>query len=173
MTSTVDTAAADASRSTPPSGLIAVARAPGWVRYALLAVGLAVAAWLPNGLYPAVAVDILCWALFAVAVDLLLGFTGLMSFGHAAFWGTSAYVTGLVAIHAGLPFPLAVLAGALAAAVLAVPIGYLAVKRTGIYFAMVTLAFAQMVYYVANEWRSVTQGENGLQGCPVRSSAWI
>ncbi|MET7710164.1 branched-chain amino acid ABC transporter permease [Micromonospora sp. NPDC005413] len=171
MTSTVDTPA-DASRSTPPSGLIAVARAPGWMRYALLAVGLVVAAWLPNGLYPAVAVDILCWALFAVAVDLLLGFTGLMSFGHAAFWGTSAYVTGLVAIHAGLPFPLAVLAGALAAAVLAVPIGYLAVKRTGIYFAMVTLAFAQMVYYVANEWRSVTQGENGLQGVPRELFGW-
>ncbi|WP_406068255.1 branched-chain amino acid ABC transporter permease [Micromonospora sp. NBC_01638] len=171
MTSTVDTPA-DASRSTPPSGLIAVAQAPGWVRYALLAVGLAVAAWLPNSLYPAVAVDILCWALFAVAVDLLLGFTGLMSFGHAAFWGTSAYVTGLVAIHAGLPFPLAVLAGALAAAVLAVPIGYLAVKRTGIYFAMVTLAFAQMVYYVANEWRSVTQGENGLQGVPRELFGW-
>ncbi|GAB3958602.1 branched-chain amino acid ABC transporter permease [Micromonospora vulcania] len=165
MTSTVDTPP-DASRPAPPSGLVAVARAPGWVRYALLAVGLAVAAWLPNGLYPAVAVDILCWALFAVAVDLLLGFTGLMSFGHAAFWGTSAYVTGLVAIHAGLPFPVAVLAGALAAAVLAVPIGYLAVKRTGIYFAMVTLAFAQMVYYIANDWRSVTQGENGLQGVP-------
>ncbi|MDG4838089.1 branched-chain amino acid ABC transporter permease [Micromonospora sp. WMMD967] len=165
MTSTVDTPA-DASRPSPPSGLIAVARAPGWARYALLAVGLVVALWLPNGLYPAVAVDILCWALFAVAVDLLLGFTGLMSFGHAAFWGTSAYVTGLVAIHAGLPFPLAVLAGALTAAALAVPIGYLAVKRTGIYFAMVTLAFAQMVYYVANEWRSVTQGENGLQGVP-------
>ncbi|MET8121276.1 branched-chain amino acid ABC transporter permease [Micromonospora sp. NPDC005189] len=171
MTSTVDTPA-DASRSTPPSGLIAVARAPGWMRYVLLAVGLAVAVWLPNGLYPAVAVDILCWALFAVAVDLLLGFTGLMSFGHAAFWGTSAYVTGLVAIHAGLPFPLAVLAGALAAAVLAVPIGYLAVKRTGIYFAMVTLAFAQMVYYVANEWRSVTQGENGLQGVPRELFGW-
>ncbi|MDG4780553.1 branched-chain amino acid ABC transporter permease [Micromonospora sp. WMMD961] len=165
MTSTVDTPA-DASHPAPPSGLTAVARAPAWARYALLAVGLVVALWLPNGLYPAVAVDILCWALFAVAVDLLLGFTGLMSFGHAAFWGTSAYVTGLVAIHAGLPFPLAVLAGALAAAALAVPIGYLAVKRTGIYFAMVTLAFAQMVYYVANEWRSVTQGENGLQGVP-------
>ncbi|MER7891308.1 branched-chain amino acid ABC transporter permease [Micromonospora sp. NPDC094482] len=165
MTSTVDTPE-KAGRPAPPSGLVAVARAPGWVRYALLGVGLAAALWLPNGLYPAVAVDILCWALFAVAVDLLLGFTGLMSFGHAAFWGTSAYVTGLVAIHAGLPFPAAVLAGALAAAALAVPIGYLAVKRTGIYFAMVTLAFAQMVYYVANEWRSVTRGENGLQGVP-------
>ncbi|MEV4756740.1 branched-chain amino acid ABC transporter permease [Micromonospora sp. NPDC049559] len=155
-----------ASPGRPRSALGAVATAPAWVRYALLAAGLGFALWLPNGLYPAVAVDMLCWALFAVAVDLLLGFTGLMSFGHAAFWGTSAYVTGLVAIHSGAPFPLAVLAGAVAAAVLAVPIGYLAVKRTGIYFAMVTLAFAQMIYFIANEWRGVTRGENGLQGVP-------
>ncbi|HEX6967819.1 MAG TPA: branched-chain amino acid ABC transporter permease [Micromonosporaceae bacterium] len=132
----------------------------------LLAAGLIVALWLPNGLYPAVAVDILCWALFAVSVDLLLGFTGLLSFGHAAFWGTSAYACGLVAIHLGAPFPVAVLAGALIAALLALPIGYLAVKRTGIYFAMVTLAFAQMIYYVANKWATVTGGENGLQSVP-------
>lgn len=158
--------AAEGARLRPPSALAAVSRAPSWVRYALLAVGVVVALWLPNGLYPAVAVDILCWALFAVSVDLLLGFTGLMSFGHAAFWGTSAYVTGVVAAEAGLPFPVAVLLGALAAAVLAVPIGYLAVKRVGIYFAMVTLAFAQMVYYVANKWDTVTGGENGLQGVP-------
>ncbi|TCB96043.1 branched-chain amino acid ABC transporter permease [Micromonospora zingiberis] len=164
MTSTVDTSSSPAA--TVPSGLATVARAPRWLRYALLAVGLAVALWLPNGLYPAVAVDILCWALFAVAIDLLLGFTGLMSFGHAAFWGTSAYATGLVAIHAGVPFPVAVLAGALVAAVLAVPLGYLAVKRTGIYFAMVTLAFAQMIYYIANKWGSLTGGENGLQSVP-------
>ena len=136
------------------------------MKYALLAIGVLVALYLPNGLYPAVAVDMLCWALFAVAIDLLLGYTGLLSFGHAAFWGSSAYVTGLIAINAGVPFPLAVLGGALAAALLALPVGYLAVKRTGIYFAMVTLAFAQMVYYVANEWRSVTRGENGLQGVP-------
>jgi len=136
------------------------------MKYALAAIGAGVALYLPNGLYPAVAVDMLCWALFAVAIDLLLGYTGLLSFGHAAFWGSSAYVTGLIAINAGVPFPLAVLGGALAAAALAVPVGYLAVKRTGIYFAMVTLAFAQMVYYVANEWRSVTRGENGLQGVP-------
>jgi branched-chain amino acid transport system permease protein len=164
-TSTVD-GPEDTARTVPPSALGAISGAPAWARTALLVVGLGIALWLPNGLYPAVAVDILCWALFAVAVDLLLGFTGLMSFGHAAFWGTSAYVTGLVAIRAGAPFPLAVLAGALAAAALAVPIGYLAVKRTGIYFAMVTLAFAQMIYYIANEWRSVTRGENGLQGVP-------
>lgn len=164
-TSTVQPADAPAAAA-PRSALGAVAAAPAWLRYVLLAAGLGIALWLPNSLYPGVAVDILCWALFAVSVDLLLGFTGLMSFGHAAFWGTSAYAAGLVAIHAGAPFPLAVLAGALVAAVLAVPIGYLAVKRTGIYFAMVTLAFAQMIYYVANKWGSVTGGENGLQSVP-------
>ena len=70
--------------------------------------GLLVALALPWMIYPPVAMDIDCWALFAVAVDLLLGFTGLLSFGHAAFWGTSAYVTGLIALHSGLPFPVAV-----------------------------------------------------------------
>ncbi|MEU8248081.1 branched-chain amino acid ABC transporter permease [Nonomuraea sp. NPDC048916] len=121
---------------------------------------------LPWLVYPPIAMDIACWALLAVSVDLLLGYTGLLSFGHAAFWGGSAYVTGLVAINLQVPFPLAILAGTLAAAVLAVPIGYLSVRRTGIYFAMVTLAFAQMIYFVVNQWRSVTGGENGLQGVP-------
>jgi branched-chain amino acid transport system permease protein len=156
----------DTKPARSPSLLRAAGAAPGWLRWTLLAAGLAVAVWLPNGLYAAVAVDILCWALFAVAVDLLLGFTGLLSFGHAAFWGTSAYASGLVAIHAGVPFPVAVLAGALVAAALAVPIGYLAVRRTGIYFAMVTLAFAQLIYYVANNQRGLTGGENGLQSVP-------
>jgi branched-chain amino acid transport system permease protein len=136
------------------------------VRWAMLAVGLVVVLALPWFVYPPVAMDIAAWALFAISVDLLLGYTGLLSFGHAAFWGTSAYVTGLIAIHAGVPFPLAIIGGALAAMVLALPIGYLSVRRTGIYFAMVTLAFAQMVYFIANQWRSVTGGENGLQGIP-------
>ena len=148
------------------SGMTLLARAPSWTRWLVLAAGSVVALWLPMGIYPAIAVDIACWALFAVAVDLLLGFTGLLSFGHAAFWGTSAYATGLLAVHSGVPFPVAILGGALGAALLALPIGYLAVKRTGIYFAMVTLASAQMIYYVANEWRSLTGGENGLQGIP-------
>ena len=135
-------------------------------RPALLAVGLLAALALPWVIYPPVAMDMICWALFALAVDILLGFTGLLSFGHAAFWGTSAYVAGLIALHSGLPFPVAVLGGALAAAVLAVPIGWLSVRRTGIYFAMVTLAFAQLIYFVANQWRGATGGENGLQGIP-------
>lgn len=136
------------------------------VGWGLLAVGLIAALALPWLVYPPVAMDIAAWALFAVALDLILGYAGLLSFGHAAFWGTSAYSTGLIAIHLGLPFPLAVLGGALCAAALAAPIAVLAVRRTGIYFAMVTLAFAQMVFFVANQWRSATGGENGLQGIP-------
>ncbi len=137
-----------------------------WQRWVLLAAGLFAALSLPWFIYPPVAMDIAAMALFAVALDVLLGFVGLLSFGHAAFWGGSAYVTGLVAIHWGVPFPLAILAGALFAMLLALPIGYLSVRRSGIYFAMVTLAFAQMIYFVANQWRSLTGGENGLQGVP-------
>ncbi|MDP9397631.1 MAG: branched-chain amino acid ABC transporter permease [Actinomycetota bacterium] len=142
------------------------ATAGSGVRRLLLAVGLVLALGLPWFVYPPVAMDIACWALFAVALDLLLGYTGLLSFGHAAFWGSSAYASGLIAVHAGAPFPVAVLGGTLVAMALAVPIGYLSVRRTGIYFAMVTLAFAQMIYFLANQWRSVTGGENGLQGIP-------
>lgn len=137
-----------------------------YLRWVGMVVGLAVVLALPWFVYPPVAMDIAAWALFAISVDLLLGYTGLLSFGHAAFWGTSAYTTGLIAIHAGVPFPVAVVGGAVCAMILAVPTGYLAVRRTGIYFAMVTLAFAQMVYFIANQWRSVTGGENGLQGIP-------
>ncbi|WP_448073061.1 branched-chain amino acid ABC transporter permease [Georgenia yuyongxinii] len=138
-----------------------------WQRWALLAVGLLAALTLPWVIYPPVAMDIAAWALFAVALDILLGYTGLLSFGHAAYWGGSAYVTGLVAVNVGVPFPLAVLAGALAAMALALPIGYLSVRRSGIYFAMVTLAFAQMLFFLANQWRDVTGGENGLQSVPA------
>lgn len=136
------------------------------VRLAAFGLGLLVALALPWFIYPPVAMDIVCWALFAMAVDLLLGYTGLLSFGHAAFWGSSAYATGLVALRLGQPFPVAVLAGTALAMAVAVPVGLLSVRRTGIYFAMVTLAFAQMIYFVANQWRDVTGGENGLQGIP-------
>lgn len=145
----------------------AVVAGRSWQRWVLLAIGLAAALSLPWFIYPPVAMDIAAWALFAIALDILLGFTGLLSFGHAAFWGGSAYVAGLVAIHYGVPFPLAVLAGALFAMILAAPIGYLSVRRSGIYFAMVTLAFGQMVYFVAYQWGTLTGGENGLQSVPT------
>ena len=141
------------------------------LRYVMLLGGLASLVLLPYWIYPPVAMDILCWGLFAISVDLLLGFTGLLSFGHAAFWGGSAYCTGLIATHCGVPFPVAVLGGALFSMLIAWPIGYLSVRRTGIYFAMVTLAFAQMLYFIANQARDLTGGENGLQGIPRASSA--
>ena len=133
---------------------------------AVAALGLAVALLLPRVVYPVLALEILAWGLFALAVDLLLGFGGLLSFGHAAYWGVAGYVAGMVARDAGMPYPIAVIAGLLAAAALAVPLGYLSLRRTGIYFTMVTLAFAQMLYYVANELRPITGGENGFQGVP-------
>jgi branched-chain amino acid transport system permease protein len=136
------------------------------MRWLTVAAGLVVAVALPWLIYPPVALDVAAWALLAVALDLLVGFTGLLSFGHAAFWGTAAYAAGLLALHTPVPFPVAVLFGALVAGVIAVPIGYLAVKRAGIYFAMVTLAFAQLVYFLGNQWRGLTGGENGLQGVP-------
>ena len=137
-----------------------------WQRWALLAIGLTAALSLPWFIYPPVAMDIAAMALFAVALDLLLGFAGLLSFGHAAYWGGSAYVTGLIAINWGVPFPLAILAGTVFAMVLALPVGMLSVRRSGIYFAMVTLAFGQMLFFIANKWSSLTGGENGLQGVP-------
>lgn len=133
---------------------------------ALLVLCIGAALLLPRVLYVVLALDILLYGLFAVSVDLLLGFAGLLSFGHAAFWGGAGYVAGLAAKELRLAYPLAALAGTLAAMALAVPIGYLSIRRSGIYFAMVTLAFAQMLFYVANEWRSLTGGENGLQGIP-------
>jgi branched-chain amino acid transport system permease protein len=137
-----------------------------FLRAGLLLLALLVVLALPWYIYPPVAMDIMAWGLFAISIDLLLGFTGLLSFGHAAFWGTSAYVTGLIAIRSGLPFPVAILGGAFVAMLVAVPTGYLAVRRTGIYFAMVTLAFAQMIFFIANQARDITGGENGLQGIP-------
>ena len=135
-------------------------------RLVLLGIGLVAAFGLPWFVYPPVAMDIAAWSLFAISVDLLLGYTGLLSFGHAAFWGSSAYVSGLIALSLGVPFPIAIIGGMVFAMLIAVPIGYLSVRRAGIYFAMVTLAFAQTIYFIANQWNEVTGGENGLQGIP-------
>ncbi len=121
---------------------------------------------LPVKIYPVLALDILLWGLFAVSIDLLLGFGGLLSFGQAAFWGSGGYTAAVLATRLHVAFPLAVLGSLIFVLALALPIGYLSIRTRGIYFAMVTLAFAEMVFYVVNEWRPVTGGENGLQGIP-------
>ncbi len=132
----------------------------GWTAVAALALALP---WI---MYPVLATDIVTWGLFAAAFDILLGYTGLLSFGHAAYFGGGAYAAALLAQRAGVAFPVNALAAGALAALMAVPLMGLAIRRRGIYFAMITLAFAEMIFYVTNEWRSLTGGENGVQGVP-------
>jgi branched-chain amino acid transport system permease protein len=113
--------------------------------------------------YPVFAIDLVCFALVAMSFDLLLGFTGLLSFGHAMFWGGSGYVATILIAHGVTSFPLALLAGALYSLVLAALVGAVSVKRSGIYFAMITLAIAQIFYFLAFQLVDLTGGENGLQ----------
>jgi len=117
------------------------------------------------GLYPVFVMKLLCFALFACAFNLLLGFTGLLSFGHAAFFGFAAYVTGYAIRVKGWPPELALLAGAAVAAAIGLVFGLVAIRRQGIYFAMITLALAQMVFFVCLQ-APFTGGEDGLQGVP-------
>jgi branched-chain amino acid transport system permease protein len=131
----------------------------GWI--ALLVVGLAA----PFLVYPVFAMKIWCFALFACAFNLLLGYTGLLSFGHAAFLGAAGYVAGHAVKVLGFPPELGILAGTVTATVLGYVVGGLAIRRSGIYFAMITLALAQMIYFVALQL-PFTGGEDGLQGVP-------
>ncbi len=128
---------------------------------ALLAAGLVA----PFFLYPVFLMKVLCFALFACAFNLLLGFGGLLSFGHAAYFGSASYVAAHAAKVWGLSPELAILAGTGAACILGVIFGSLAIRRQGIYFAMVTLAFAQMIYFFALQ-APFTGGEDGIQAVP-------
>ena len=130
--------------------------------WGLLVVGGIAAPFL---VYPVFAMKILCFALFACAFNLLLGYTGLLSFGHAAFLGTAGYVTGHTVKVLGFQPELGILSGTAAAAALGYVIGSLAIRRSGIYFAMITLALAQMVYFMSLQM-PFTGGEDGLQGVP-------
>jgi branched-chain amino acid transport system permease protein len=119
--------------------------------------------------YQALAINILVFGLFAVGFNLLFGYTGLLSFGHAAFLGVGSYLTGIGMVHMGLPWGVAVLLGVLSAALAGLVIGYLAIRTRGIYFSMVTLALAQIVYYAFYKAERWTGGENGLRGIQVPS----
>ncbi len=131
----------------------------------LLILTLALALLAPLAIYPVFLMKILCFALFACAFNLLLGFTGLLSFGHAAFFGGAAYVTGHALSVWGLPFELGILCGTGAAVILGAIVGKVAIRRQGIYFAMVTLALAQLIYFLCLQ-APFTGGENGQQGIP-------
>jgi branched-chain amino acid transport system permease protein len=129
--------------------------------YGLLVLGLLAAPWL--GVYPQFLMKVLCFALFAAAFNLLIGYTGLLSFGHAAFLGSAGYVTGYAIQTLGLSPELGIAAGVAAALVLGLVMGLLAIRRQGIYFAMITLALAQLLYFVFLQ-APFTHGEDGLQG---------
>ena len=131
----------------------------GWM--ALFALGCVA----PFVLYPTFLMQVLCFALFASAFNLLLGFAGLLSFGHAAFFGGAAYVCAALSKNYGVTPELSVLAGGAFAALLGLGFGALSIRRAGIYMTMITLALAQLVFFFAVQL-SFTGGEDGLQGVP-------
>jgi branched-chain amino acid transport system permease protein len=133
-----------------------------YVAFAVMVVLLLAA---PTAIYPIFLMKALCFALFACAFNLLLGYVGLLSFGHAAFLGGAGYVAGHVAKVWGLPPELTLLVGTASAALLGLVFGLLAIRRQGIYFAMVTLALAQMIYFFALQ-APFTGGEDGIQAIP-------
>ena len=127
--------------------------------------GLVILLAAPFALYPVFLMKVLCFALFACAFNLLIGFAGLLSFGHAAFFGGAAYITAHTVKVWGMPPEVGILLGTAFSATLGVVFGALAIRRQGIYFAMITLALAQMVYFMALQLK-LTGGEDGIQAVP-------
>jgi branched-chain amino acid transport system permease protein len=165
---------ADVSVGTAPATPGEVTHLTGTPRHQVIAfvvmVVLLVAA--PYFVYPVFLMKALCFALFACAFNLLIGYVGLLSFGHAAFLGSAGYVSAHAAKQWGLPPELAILAGTAAAGVLGLVIGALAIRSRGIYFANITLAFAQMVFFLSVQ-APFTGGEDGIQAVPRGTMAGV
>jgi len=137
--------------------------------WATSAIGLVLALIAPQLLYSVFLMMALCFALFASSFNLLFGYLGLLSFGHAAFFGGAAYATGWAIRDWGFTPELGILFGGLVAGAMGLAVGVLAVRRTGIYFAMITFALAEFVYFLANQL-PFTGGENGLTDVPRRAA---
>lgn len=131
----------------------------------LLILALVLLCLAPYAIYPLFLIKLMCFALLAASLNLLIGYVGLLSFGHAMFYGASSYITGHVLKTWGVDGVVGLLAGVAVAALLGFVTGLLAIRRQGIYFSMITLAFAQMVYFMALRM-PFTGGEDGLQGVP-------
>ncbi len=117
--------------------------------------------------YDALSVNILIFGLYAVGFNLLFGYTGMLSFGHAAFLGVGSYLTGIAVVSGGWPWWAAIAAGVICSSLVGVVIGFMAIRTRGIYFSMVTLALAQIIYYIFYKADVWTGGENGLRGVKV------
>jgi branched-chain amino acid transport system permease protein len=135
------------------------------VQAAFIIIGLLLLLLAPFFFYPIFLMKLLCFALFACAFNLLLGYTGLLSFGHATFFGGAAYFTAYTVKTWGFPPELGILTGVAGAALLGLVIGYLAIRRQGIYFAMITLALSQMFFFFCLQ-AEFTEGEDGIQSVP-------
>ncbi|HEV2301055.1 MAG TPA: branched-chain amino acid ABC transporter permease [Stellaceae bacterium] len=129
--------------------------------------------WLGSRYYTFLGTQIVIDALFAVSLNLLVGTTGLVSFGHVAYFGVGAYVCGILMKTYGVPFILAFPAAGLGAAFFALVAGYFCVRLTRIYFAMLTLAFSQIVWAIAYKWNSVTGGDQGIPEIPYPNMHWM
>ncbi|MEW6673501.1 MAG: branched-chain amino acid ABC transporter permease [Thermodesulfobacteriota bacterium] len=134
----------------------------GWLGAIFL--GAAIIPLVVGEFWVHVAVEILILGLFAMSFNMIFGYMGQLSFGHAAFFGVGAYATGLLIVRASVPLPVGLLASIVAAGVCALIIGFFCVRLTGIYFAILTMAFGQLIYYIIFQWYSFTRGDDGLQG---------
>jgi branched-chain amino acid transport system permease protein len=154
----------------------AAPRPPRWRRIPwplLVWLALLAVPWFGSRFTTFLATEIVILALFATSLNLLLGVTGLVSFGHAAYFGIGAYTCAILMKTHGVPFPLAFLAAGAAATACAAVFGFFCVRSTRIYFAMLTLAFAQIVWAVCFKWNAVTGGEQGLNNVPYPDLGWL
>ncbi len=159
-------------RRRPQRGVAAASTLATLVRRHPILIGIIFLAGAPfvldyTPLYTALFSEVLVFGLYGLAFDLLLGHTGVLSFGHSAYFGVGAYTTGLLLAHLRLPVEVSVLAGMLAAFCTAWGMGALCLRKRGVYFAMLTLALSQVFYYVVLMWPSVTGGSDGLTGIPT------
>lgn len=136
---------------------------PKWWVFVIILICLALPFLTP---YHALASEMLIFAIFALGYDIIFGYTGLLSFGHAMFFGIGAYGTGLVLTRWVPSLFLGIATGIALSLLVAFIVGFLSIRRRGIYFVMVTLAFCQMLYFIAFKWTSLTGGDNGLHGVP-------
>ncbi|XKF15288.1 branched-chain amino acid ABC transporter permease [Halomonas sp. BLK-85] len=139
------------------------------VLLAVVIAGLVAVPWIASFFYVFIFTEILILGLFAVSFNLIFGYTGMLSFGHAAFFGIGTYATALILIHLQWPFLACLLVSMGVAGMLALVIGYLSVRLNEVYFAMLTLAFGMMVFAAAYQWRSLTNGSDGLAGFTLGS----